>query len=303
MLCEKCGVTIPDGTDLCPQCRVQHPELKDSSGGKRPRPVALIVVAAAVLVIIVVTGVVMGLELSRSNDYGKAMVLLESGDYEGALEAFKQLEGYRDSPEKVKLCEQNIAYLQAVSDYRSGSYDRALVALTLLAAEGFPGAQEEIALMDEKILREGLTEEYKKFSDPRYYLWQLDIKATIDALRDMGVNPQDLIAAWTEGFQYQVGTITVNGNNATVEVTMTCKQYHPAADSAVLRFISAPEIRTMTEAEMNAKLGSLIFSELARARPVTTTITISCTKSGSIWTISESAEYEYYKVLFGTKSS
>jgi len=301
MLCEKCGVTIPDGTDLCPQCRVQHPELKGSSGRRKPRPVVLIAVAAAVLVILAVTGVVMGMELNRSNNYDKAMVLLDSGDYEGALEVFKRLEGYRDSPEKARLCEQNIAYYQAVNDYRSGSYDSALRALTLLVAEGFPGAQEEIALMDEKILREGLTEEYKKFSDPRYYLWQLDIRATIDALRDMGINPQDLIAVWTEGFQYQVGAITVNGNNATVEVTMTCKQYHPAVDLAVRRFISAPEVRTMTEEEMNARLGSLIFQELASARPVTTTITISCTKSGSVWTISESAEYEYYKVLFGPK--
>ena len=310
ILCKECGTIVPEGTEFCPQCRVQNSQSEISfdetifdetifDEKKKAKTGFFITLGAVILILLATTGVLLGLELNRSNNYDKAIAFFDSGDFKSAYDVFIQLGDYRDSPEKARLSQQYLVYYQAISDYKNESYERALAALSLLAAENFPGAQDEIRMIDEIIIREGLTEEYKNFANPLYYLWQMDIKMTIDALEQMGVTRSALIAAWTEGMQIQVGTVTVSGNSATAEVTITCKQYHPAANSATRIFLATPVVGTVTEDEMNRKLGELIFSQLKNSRPATTTVTIQLTKSGNTWTISESAEYEYYRALFG----
>ena len=258
-----------------------------------------IAVGGAILLVLIVVGAIVGPEMYRSSSYDKADVLFASRDYQKAYDAFNKLGDYRDSAEKAAQSKQNLDYDQALADLNSGQIDRAMAALIQLAKEGFPEAQLKLKMLDEQAVRDELTAELGRFKSPQFPLWQKDVKATIDALVDMGVNSQDLIATWTEGFSYHIDSITVNGATATAEVTITCKQYHPAANSAANLFLAVPNVGLMTEGEMVAKLGELIYTELKAARPVTTKITIPCTKTGDTWTIGESAEYEYYKALFG----
>ena len=174
-----------------------------------------------------------------------------------------------------------------------------LVVVTILTAFALAFALTGCGNSDEKAIRDGLNNQFKQFKDPKSNLWQKDMKDAITELEALGISSTDLINAWIEGFAAEVGTIKIDGNKATAEVKITCKQFFPAVDSATDKLLNDPNLMSMTDDEMMKKFGDLIVSELKASKPVTTTLSIPCTKSGSTWTEAAGAEDEYNKALLG----
>ena len=174
-----------------------------------------------------------------------------------------------------------------------------LVIVAILTACALAFALTGCGNSDEKAIRTGLENQFKQFKDPKSDLWQKDMKDAISELEGIGISSTDLVNAWIEGFAAEIGTITIDGNKATADVKITCKQFFPAVNAATDKLLSDPNLASMSESEMMKKFGELIISELKASKPVTTTLKIPCTKSGNTWTEAAGAEAEYNKALLG----
>ena len=109
-------------------------------------------------------------------------------------------------------------------------------------------------------------------------------------LDTMGIDSNELVTSWIDGFAYEIGTISVDGDTATADVTITCKQLGPVmmdwqanfeTNAAAQNFTSMDEIYTYA--------GQTIMEELNGASPIETTITLELEKSGSDWTLPDSS--------------
>ena len=114
------------------------------------------------------------------------------------------------------------------------------------------------------------------------------------------IDSQELIAAWIDGYKYEIGAIKIDGNKATVEVKITCKQFYVALNAAGAEMLNDPNIGDFTsDEELYAVLGDLTIAQLKNLSPVTTDITIPCTKINNTWSEDASAENEYARALLG----
>jgi len=152
---------------------------------------------------------------------------------------------------------------------------------------------------DEKAIRDGLTKEFNQFKDPKSNMWQVEMKSTLKELSDLGINTDNLVTAWVKDFSFKIGTIKIEGNKATAEVSITCKQFYPALEKATEKLFDDPNLNNMTDEEAMKKWGELIVAELNSAKAVTTVISIPCTKAGNTWAEDAGAEAQYSKALMG----
>ena len=266
---------------------------------KKSKKGLFIAIGAVAVVAIVAVAVVLVLGGLKTKNYNKALELFDAGNYWEAYKAFEELGDYQDAAAKAVLSLQYYDFERAVGLYEEGLYDQAIILLTRLANEGFTKAEEYLRLIAEKQIRESLNEKLKQFSDPASYLWQAWVQDALKELEGLGINSKDLIAAWTDGFSYEIGKITVKGNNATVEVTITCKQLFPALSTAMDKLFNEPGFATMTEAQMFKRYGELVVAELRSSKPKTTKLTIPYKKVGIIWMEDVGAEDEFERAIMG----
>ena len=104
------------------QAEIRRKEREEKA--KRSKKIAAIAVAIAAICVVaffVVTKVIV-----PNNNYNAAVAKMESGDYEGAIDAFKAMNGYKDSDEKIIECENWISYQNAKKSMDSGDYSTAI---------------------------------------------------------------------------------------------------------------------------------------------------------------------------------
>ena len=152
---------------------------------------------------------------------------------------------------------------------------------------------------DVNAIRNGLTDVLNQFKDPKSNLWQKEMKQDLKELASYGINVDDIINAWVKDFSFKMGDIKVNGNNATAEVSITCRQLYPAYEAAAARLFEEDISNFSSEAQFYKKYGEYIVDELNKQKPVTTKIIIPCIKSDNTWSEAAGAESEYTRALFG----
>ena len=92
------------------------------------------IAASAAAIFIVIFLLVTKVIIPNSN-YNSAVALMESGEYEEAILAFKAMDGYKDSANQIELCNTAIkdeAYAQALSLYNAEEYEKAIAAFEAL---------------------------------------------------------------------------------------------------------------------------------------------------------------------------
>ena len=87
---------------------------------KRKRIIISIISVASVAAI--TAGVIIGINVPRSNKYNKAVELLEGKNYDEALNLFTELEDYKDSEDMVR----EVKYLMALDLFENGEYEAAI---------------------------------------------------------------------------------------------------------------------------------------------------------------------------------
>lgn len=106
----------------------------------------------------------------------------------------------------------------------------------------------------------------------------------------MGIDSTELVKSWIDGFGYTIGTITVDGDSATAEMTITSKQLGPIMMDWQASFEENATSQGFTSMdEIYAYAGQTIMDEINNASPVETTVTVEVNKDGDNWVFDQGA--------------
>ena len=128
---------------------------------------------------------------------------------------------------------------------------------------------------NEDVIREGVTADFasvKNFDadSPSEAFGDL---SSITEFEQFGITPQEFLGSWLKGFDYKIGDITVDGDNATVKASVTIKSFGDAMTSfqdKVTELSKDPDIQGMSQSEAYEKMGGILMECIDEA-PLTTT--------------------------------
>lgn len=141
---------------------------------------------------------------------------------------------------------------------------------------------------DEDQIQEALDAELGVIIDPTdEIIEELAEEASASAgssLDTLGIDVNELVSSWVDGFGYEVGTITVDGDTATAEVTISCKQLGPIMMEWMETFeddVLSQGLTSMTDIYEYA--GQTIMEKIDGASLSDTTVTFEFENDGSGW--------------------
>lgn len=121
-------------------------------------------------------------------------------------------------------------------------------------------------------------------------------------LDQLGISADEFADAYLDGYGYEVGTVTVDGDTAEVEVTVTIKSYAEIMstfESDFYAWAESVDPSTLTsEDQVYQKAGEMLMEAAQAAEPEAydATLTFSQDSSG-IWWMDSSSEYELMSIL------
>ena len=95
---------------------LEQQQMAKKAADKRNAIISAVVAVLVIAVVVVITTVVI-----PADNYRKAEALLVAGDYEGAINAFTEMDGYKDSEEYVRKAQ----YLRGIQLTEAGEYEAA----------------------------------------------------------------------------------------------------------------------------------------------------------------------------------
>lgn len=113
-------------------------EWKEKAERKRKRIITIIVTAVAAVIVGIAAVIVAVKVIIPNSKYSNAISLMNEGKYEEAVTAFTELEGYKDSTDKVAECK----YEAAVELMNNGEYEEAIAAFGEL--DGYKDSSEQL---------------------------------------------------------------------------------------------------------------------------------------------------------------
>ena len=124
--------------------REEERKAAEEKSAKKRR--VFIIVGAIALVIIIAYAVAIRI-IIPNNNYNKAVRLKESGKYQNAIEAFEEMNGYKDSEQQIKECNSGIQYEEAIELMNDGNYQEAITVFRSL--DDFRDSYEMINKIEE----------------------------------------------------------------------------------------------------------------------------------------------------------
>lgn len=130
--------------------------------------------------------------------------------------------------------------------------------------------------------------------------------ATMTQLTACGVRDYDYHRHCFKNYSFEVGDATVDGNSASVSVTVTNQSLSAAADAAASDYAAWAETEESQQAYAESgrqalvdKLVELLYARLdANESPVTTTVAVSLSKDGDgNWSVNGTPEF--FSALYG----
>lgn len=121
-------------------------------------------------------------------------------------------------------------------------------------------------------------------------------------LDQLGISADEFADAYLDGYGYEVGTVTVDGDTAEVEVTVTIKSYAEIMSTFESNFNAWAESvdpSTVTsEDQVYQKAGEMLMAAAQAAEPQAYDATLTFTQdSGGVWWMDSSSEYELMSIL------
>ncbi len=159
---------------------------------------------------------------------------------------------------------------------------------------------------DEELITQAIDDELGVMVDPSgevlEELVEESTAAAGDDLEQMGLEGTEIVEAWLDGFGYEIGDITVDGDSATAEVTITCKQLYVILMDWAGSFEDEVYAANLTSTDdIYAYAGTTMMEDISGAEPVATTVTFEFEKDGSEWSFPESDDNQQALVdaIFG----
>lgn len=148
--------------------------------------------------------------------------------------------------------------------------------------------------------------------DLYYFLGDLDTvneelatgleQAAGEDLGTLGISAEEFSDAYLDGFGYEIGDITVDGDTATAEVTVTVKSFNDIMTTFQTDFtewVYSTDLSTMTsEDDFYKEAGRILLETVQNAEATESTLTVDYTKDGDDWTMDPVSQSEV-NALFG----
>lgn len=121
-------------------------------------------------------------------------------------------------------------------------------------------------------------------------------------LDQLGISADEFADAYLDGYGYEVGTVTVDGDTAEVEVTVTIKSYAEIMstfESDFYAWAESVDPSTLTsEDQVYQKAGEMLMAAAQAAEPEAYDATLTFSQdSGGVWWMDSSSEYELMSIL------
>ncbi|GEM_PF-5383783 len=132
----------------------------------------------------------------------------------------------------------------------------------------------------------------------------------IKTLELMGIDAHDLFTKLADGYSYQVGDITLNGTQATAEVTVTTHDLSPVLEdykTKVMDYASSlsaePEVDAVYQ-QLGQYLNESLEGLSSSTATTTETLKVDLVKEGNTWSLAhpDQVRKQLSKVLFGKLS-
>ncbi len=161
----------------------------------------------------------------------------------------------------------------------------ALGCAVLLAGCGGPSAEELIredvvSFFDTFVHQEG--ESYDEFVE--------SFRASA-GLDEIGVDDDEFLDSYLDGFAYNIDDLTVDGDTATVTITLNCKKMEDTLvlieEKTAALYEDPEQLQDMTDDEINAMIGEMILTSLDETELSETTFSVTYTKLEEGWSIDQ----------------
>lgn len=148
---------------------------------------------------------------------------------------------------------------------------------------------------DEEIIREGVTEELNEIKN----LEAEFLEELVDELDDAGdlallkIDSEAFCRAILADFDYNVGEITIDGEDAIIEVTLTMKDTASILElwaDDVMELATDEVVLSMTEDELYAKMGEMLMTSLEEGEVKDTVLELPYEKVDNVWQGTDEAE-------------
>lgn len=107
----------------------------------------------------------------------------------------------------------------------------------------------------------------------------------------LNIDSTAFVKSWLNGFSYEIGDVSVSGNTATANTSVTCKQLYVIMTGWSGSFeTDALNQNFSTIDEVYSYAGKTFMDAIDSADPVTTQVTFTLEKSDGNWTFADSTE-------------
>ena len=107
----------------------------------------------------------------------------------------------------------------------------------------------------------------------------------------LNIDSTAFVKSWLNGFSYEIGDVSVSGNTATANTSVTCKQLYVIMTGWSSSFeTDALNQNFSTIDEVYSYAGKTFMDAIDSADPVTTQVTFTLEKSDGNWTFADSTE-------------
>ncbi len=156
----------------------------------------------------------------------------------------------------------------------------------------------------EEVIRDGVTQELdglKNQDDAA--MAEIVSGANMSGLEVYGLDANEFMKAYLNGFDYRIDDVTVDGDKAQVTVVLTCKSfsaYEKALQDAADQLMGDESFAELDRSAMNQKIGETVMTALAGIEPTETEpIVLDYELANNTWSPTASAERNIAGALLG----
>lgn len=160
-----------------------------------------------------------------------------------------------------------------------------LLAISIFSLSGCGSSQQS----DEELVRSSLASELDSIKNlDEKFVNEISEAIDMSRLSLYGIDGMEFMRSYLSGFDYSIDAVTVDGETAQAQLTLTCKSYtgyQKALQAAVDDITANPdELAGLSNDDINKKIGEIVIQSLdgVELKP-TEPVTINYTKVDDTW--------------------
>lgn len=137
---------------------------------------------------------------------------------------------------------------------------------------------------DEEVIRQGVSEELAAIKAGDDELISSVEEDAGEDLKTLGIDARDFMSAYLDGFDYSVGDVKVDGDSATVHLSITCRSMGEATEAFMGAYGDAlanalANAKDLTDTDALYELaGKTLLESLSATQPKTVECDVQCQK-------------------------